>query len=257
MALHFLTSPLEQFQVLPIIPIYFGNIDISITNETVILTLIIIFSLLFICSVVNNKDKSFYLIPTVWQGVLELFYKVVFSLITENIQTKNSQQFFPLIFFIFLFILLLNLIGLIPYSFTITSHIIVTFFLSLSIFIGINIICFRIHGIKMLSLFLPGGTSVILSFLLIPIELISYVFKPISLSIRLFANMMAGHILLKVIAGFAFTLMENYGILFICHFIPLAIILPLFLLEFGVALIQSFVFSILICIYLNDCFNLH
>ncbi|MEY4050709.1 MAG: synthase subunit 6 [Bacteroidota bacterium] len=107
------------------------------------------------------------------------------------------------------------------------------------------------------ALFLPPGTSIVLAFLLVPIELISYVFKPVSLSIRLFANMMAGHTLLKVIAGFACTLMANSGILFLLHYVPLLILIPLFGLELGVALIQSFVFSILICIYLNDSINLH
>jgi F-type H+-transporting ATPase subunit a len=123
------------------------------------------------------------------------------------------------VFSIFFLLLSINLIGLIPYSFTLTSHLIVTLTLSLSIFIGINIICVRLHGINFFSLFLPAGTSVVLAFLLVPIELISYIFKPISLSIRLFANMMAGHTLLKVIAGFAFTLMGNVGILFLLSYI--------------------------------------
>lgn len=151
----------------------------------------------------------------------------------------------------------LNLIGLVPYSFTLTSHLIVTLALSLSVFIGINIVCARLHGLNMFSLFLPSGTPITLALLLVPIELISYIFKPISLSIRLFANMMAGHTLLKVIAGFAYTLMGNTGILFLMHYVPLLILIPLFGLELGVALIQSFVFSILVCIYLNDSINLH
>lgn len=124
-------------------------------------------------------------------------------------------------------------------------------------FIGINIICARKHGMKMFSLFLPPGTSIGLAFLLVPIEFISYIFKPISLSIRLFANMMAGHTLLKVIAGFAFALVTASGGLFIVHLVPLLILIPLFGLELGVALIQSFVFSVLISIYLNDALNLH
>jgi len=127
----------------------------------------------------------------------------------------------------------------------------------LSIFIGINIICVKKHGLKFFSLFLPPGTSIALAFLLVPIEFISYVFKPVSLSIRLFANMMAGHTLLKVIAGFAFTLMSNAGILFLVHYCPLLILIPLIGLELAVALIQSFVFTILICIYINDSINLH
>lgn len=182
---------------------------------------------------------------------------MILTLVHENIKDKKSQFFFPLVFSIFLLLLSLNLIGLIPYSFTLTSHLIVTLSLSLSIFIGINIICVKKHGINFFSLFLPSGTSVVLAFLLVPIELLSYIFKPISLSIRLFANMMAGHTLLKVIAGFAFALMSKVGFLFFLHYIPILILIPLFALEFAVALIQSFVFSILICIYINDVLNLH
>jgi F0F1-type ATP synthase membrane subunit a len=253
----FLTSPLEQFQVLPIIGFYFNGFDISITNETIILGLILFFSLVYFNSILKQENSSFYIVPSRWQAVIEIIYSLILSLVIDNIRDKKGQYFFPLVFFIFLFILSLNLIGLIPYSFTLTSHLIVTLSLSLAVFIGINIVCIRIHGINFFSLFLPSGTSIVLAFLLVPIELISYIFKPISLSIRLFANMMAGHTLLKVIAGFAYTLMSNTGILFMLHYVPLLILIPLFGLELGVALIQSFVFSILICIYLNDSINLH
>ncbi len=250
-------SPLEQFQILPIFSCYFGFIDLSITNETIILMVIAIFSLVFFYSLVKQNDTTYFIVPNRWQAIIEIIYKLILSLVTDNIKDKKSQYFFPLVFSIFLLLLSLNLIGLIPYSFTLTSHLIVTLGLSLAIFIGINIICIRQHGMHFFSLFLPSGTSVVLALLLVPIELISYVFKPVSLSIRLFANMMAGHTLLKVIAGFAFTLMGNVGILFLLHYVPLLILIPLFGLELGVALIQSFVFSILICIYLNDAINLH
>ena len=166
-----------------------------------------------------------------------------------------EKSFFNLA--LFLFIVTLNLIGLIPYSFTLTSHIVVTFALSVAIFIGINIIAIRIHGSTFLSLFFPKDTSILLGFLLVPVEIMSYFFRPISLGIRLFANMMAGHTLLKVFAGFAWTLMSCSGILFFAHFVPLLVLFPLFGLELGVAMIQAFVFSVLTCIYLNDAINLH
>jgi ATP synthase subunit 6 len=191
------------------------------------------------------------------QIIFEFLYKVVISLVVDNLGQENGQPFFPILFSIFFFIVCLNLIGLIPYSFTLTSHLIVTFALALFIFVALNIICIKKHGFAFFSLFLPSGTSFGLALLLVPIEFISYVFKPVSLSIRLFANMMAGHTLLKVIAGFAWTLSACTGILFLIHYIPLLILLPLFGLELGVALIQSFVFVILICIYLNDAINLH
>jgi ATP synthase subunit 6 len=252
----FFSSPLEQFQVIPIIPMGYGIIDISITNEVIIL--LVIFSLLMsLLFSLLEKDNTFFLVPNRWQATLEMIYKLILSLVVDNIRSKDAQYFFPLVFSIFFFVLSLNLIGLVPYSFTLTSHLIVTLALSLAIFIGINIVCIRIHGMHFFSLFLPPGTSIVLALLLVPIEFISYVFKPVSLSIRLFANMMAGHTLLKVIAGFAFTLMGNTGILFLLHYVPLLILIPLFGLELAVALIQSFVFSILICIYLNDSINLH
>jgi ATP synthase subunit 6 len=199
------SSPLEQFQILPIISIHLGSFDFSITNSAIILAI----------------------------GLASF------------------------IFTLFTFILISNIIGLVPYSFTVTSHLIVTFALALMTFIGINLICIREHGINMLSLFLPPGSSMVLAFLLVPIEIVSYIFRPISLSVRLFANMMAGHTLLKVIAGFAWTMMLAGGGLLVAHVIPLAILVVLMLLEFGVAVIQAYVFTILTCIYLNDAIHLH
>jgi len=170
---------------------------------------------------------------------------------------KRINFFFPLVFTIFLFIVSMNLIGLVPYSFTVTSHFIVTLSLSLVIFIGMNIICVKVHKLEFFSLFLPAGTSVALAFLLVPVEVISFIFKPLSLAIRLFCNMMAGHTLLKVFAGFTWSLMSFTGILFLMQYMPLLILVPLFGLELGVAVIQAIVFSLLTCIYLNDALNLH
>lgn len=249
-------SPLEQFDILPIVPLFFKTLDISITNETVILSLGFV-GFFFLSALTRCADNCLPLIPTNSQVIFEIVYKLIASLIKDNIVTNKKEHFFPIIISIFFFISLLNGIGLIPYSFTLTSHIIITFALSFAIYIGINIICIRKFGLLYFSLFLPSGTSFILALLLVPIELISYLFKPISLSIRLFANMMAGHTLLKVIAGFAADLMYSTGIFFVIHIIPLIILFPLFGLECGVALIQSFVFSILVCIYINDALNFH
>ena len=250
-------SPLEQFEILPLFSICLGVLDFSITNETVILFLIFFLLSVLLNSSLTQEDSTFLLVPHRWQVLLEITFKMILSLVVDNIDIKKGQVFFPLIFSIFFFIVCLNLIGLIPYSFTLTSHLIVTFAFALSIFIGITIVCVKIHSLEFFSLFLPAGTSVVLALLLVPIELISYIFKPISLAIRLFANMMAGHTLLKVIAGFAWSLMGCSGVLFIFHYVPLLILIPLFGLELGVALIQAFVFCILICIYINDAVNLH
>lgn len=250
-------SPLEQFEIIPVISFYLGILDFSITNEVVILGLIFFFIYsLFIFST-KEGNSTFYIIPHRWQIVIEGMYQLILSMISDNVASKKGQLFFPFVFSIFGYVVMLNLIGLVPYSFTLTSHLIVTFALALFMFIGINIICVRLHGLEFFSLFLPGGTSFFLALLLVPIELISFIFKPISLSIRLFANMMAGHTLLKVIAGFAWSLSGCSGIFFFLHYIPMLILIPLFGLELGVALIQAFVFSILTCIYLNDSINLH
>jgi len=182
---------------------------------------------------------------------------MVLSMVNDTVSGNKKEAFFPLIFTIFMFITGMNVIGLIPYTYTVTSHFIVTLSLSLTIFIGMNIISVRTHGLHIFSLFFPGGTSTILGLLLVPVEIISYIFKPLSLAIRLFCNMMAGHTLLKVFAGFAWSLASLSGALFYVQLLPIAILVPLFVLELGVALIQAYVFSLLTCIYLNDALNLH
>jgi len=250
-------SPLEQFEILPIFSFSFGVLDFSITNQTVILSLILFFIFTLFFTLVKETDSSLYIVPHRWQSVIEFIYLMILSMVNDNIGGKKNQYFLPLIFTIFFFVASMNLIGLVPYSFTVTSHFIVTLSLSLSIFLGMNIICVKTHKLEFFSLFLPAGTSVALAFLLVPVELISYIFKPLSLAIRLFCNMMAGHTLLKVFAGFAWSLMSFTGVLFFMHYLPLLILIPLFGLELGVALIQAFVFSLLTCIYLNDALNLH
>ena len=250
-------SPLEQFSILPLLTLKLGLFDISITNSSVILFLVILFFIIFFFSCVKFSDKSFYIVPTRYQSILESFYSLLLSMVTENVKGESSQKYFPFFFSIFFFIASLNLVGLVPYSFTVTSHFVVTFAVSLLVFIGLNIICIRTHGLKFFSLFLPSGTPLPLAFLLVPVEFFLYFFKPFSLSIRLFCNMMAGHILLKIFVGFAWSLMSFSGAVFLLHFIPLIILIPLFVLELAVAFIQAFVFSLLLCIYLNDAIHLH
>jgi len=250
-------SPLEQFEILPVLPITISFLDFSITNQTIMLSLIVFFLISIFFNVLKQSTNSLFIVPHRFQIVLELLYSMILGIVVDNISGKKAQLFFPLIFTIFFFISSMNLIGLIPYSYTVTSHFIVTFSISFFIFIGMNIICVKTHKLEFFSLFLPSGTSVLLAFLLVPVELISYIFKPLSLAIRLFCNMMAGHTLLKVFAGFAWSLSGTTGVLFLMHYVPLLILIPLFGLELGVALIQAFVFSLLTCIYLNDALNLH
>jgi ATP synthase subunit 6 len=216
----YIISPLEHFQVYPILSLYFLNYDYSITNETLFLFFFIILITIYFLSLTKKNETSFYIIPNNrWQVINELLFVSILSIISENIKHKLGQKFFPLIFFIFIFIFGLNIIGLVPFSFALTGHLIVTMYISLSVFIGINIIGFQIHGLKMFSLFLPAGTCSPLYFLIVLIELISYCFRPISLFIRLFANVMAGLVLIKVILGFVYVLMGTGGLLFILHYI--------------------------------------
>ena len=251
----FLSSPLEQFQILPIISINLGIFDFSITNAVIILA-IGLFSFIFVLYSLLSTQGNFYIVPNRIQYIVEVIYGVVYGLLNDNVGSVG-KSFFPYVFTLFTFILISNIIGLVPYSFTVTSHLIVTFALALMTFIGINLICIREHGVNILSLFLPPGSFMVLAVLLVPIELVSYIFRPISLSVRLFANMMAGHTLLKVIAGFAWTMMLAGGGLLIAHTVPLGILVVLMLLELGVAAIQAYVFTILTCIYLNDAIHLH
>lgn len=253
----FLKSPLEQFEVYPILSLYIGNIDFSITNHTVTLLIIFVFLYIILLSTTHEKDKSFFVIPTKWQSVLELLYLAILKMVFDNIPRKEGQYFFPFIFSIFFFILCLNLIGLIPYSSTLTAQLIVTFTIALVVFLGINIICVRTHGISFFTLFLPAGSEGALAFILIPIEFISYFFKPISLSLRLFANIMAGHALLKIIAGICWSLAGCTGLLFLMQYVPMLILIFLVVLELVIALIQAIVFSTLVSTYIHDVIFLH
>ena len=246
-------SPLEQFEILPLLNIF----NFSITNQFLFLFLLTFIIITLFFSSLKPSTKTLYIKPNRWQSIVELIYLLILSMVTDTIGGKKGEAFFPLIFTIFMFVAGMNLIGLIPYTYTVTSHFIVTLSLSLTIFIGMNIICVRTHKLAFFALFLPAGTSLALAFLLVPVELISYIFKPLSLAIRLFCNMMAGHTLLKVFAGFAWSLMTLTGMLSFLQIIPLLILIPLYGLELGVALIQAYVFSLLTCIYLNDAVNLH
>jgi len=251
----FFITPLDQFQIISLFSIKVFCFDFSFTNSSLIGVIMISFFILLI-SYISSEDDSLFLIPNAWQVIIEIIYETASQLLYDNLGMKG-EKYFPFVSVLFTFILLANLIGLVPYSFTITSHLLVTFLLALTVFIGVNIICYQEHKFNMLSLFIPSNTSFLLALLLVPIEFVSYMFKPISLGVRLFANMMAGHTLLKVIAGFAWSLAGCTGILFFVHYVPILILIPLFGLELGVALIQAFVFSILTCIYLNDSINLH
>ena len=201
--------------------------------------------------------KGGYLVPNAWQSLVELVYDFVLNLVNEQISGSVKQRFFPFVFVTFTFLLFSNLIGMIPYSFTVTSHFIVTLGLSFSLFVGVTLVGFQTHGLHFFSLLLPQGVPLPLAPFLVLLELISYSFRALSLGIRLFANMMAGHSLVTILSGFAWTMLSLGGVMYVAHLAPLAIVFALIGLELGVAMLQAYVFTILICIYLNDALNLH
>nr|YP_009515516.1 ATP synthase F0 subunit 6 [Montagnia macrospora]AVK39494.1 ATP synthase F0 subunit 6 [Montagnia macrospora] len=245
-------SPLEQFEIVTLVPIFFLNYNLSITNFT-------LFMLISCISCLAWISLSFYnnlVLPSFWQLLKENFYLAIANLVRDNLGPKG-EIYFPFIFSLHLFLLFCNLIGMVPYSFTVTSHIVFTFSLALLIFIGINIIGVKTHGFLFFSLFLPRGVPLVIVPLLITIEFLSYVVKVFTLSIRLFANMTSGHTLLKIIAGFSWTMLNAGGLLAIFHIVPLLLLLALIGLELAIAGLQAYVFTLLSCIYLNDVLELH
>nr|WAX04129.1 ATP synthase F1 subunit 6 [Polysiphonia sp.] len=247
-----ISSPLEQFEIVNLIPIYFYSINLSFTNASLLMFLAI-FVIFFWLSLSFFKTR---LIPNYWQLFFEEFYFLTSNIVAENLNRKG-EIYFPFIFSLHLFLLFSNLLGMVPYSFAVTSHIAFTFGLSLSIFIGINIIGLKTHGLNFFSLFLPRNVPLIIVPLLITIEFLSYLVKVFTLAIRLFANMTSGHTLLKIIAGFAWTMLLSGGLLAIFSLIPLLLLFVLVGLELAIAILQAYVFTLLTCIYLNDVLDLH
>ena len=250
-----LHAPLEQFQILVLIPIRIFNLDFSITNFFLIniLTLTVFTSFIYYNSSRNNYLQITvpYFVSNSWQKIIESISEVTTQIMTDLIPNQ-SEKYFPIISVLFNFILFSNLIGLIPYSFTTTSHLFITFTLSFSIFIGINVVTFQKYKMKTFSLFLPNNTSFFLALILVPLEFISHLIKPISLGARLFINLMAGHTLLKVILGFSWSMLLLENATSLGLIIPSITLIILFGLELGVALIQTYVFITLSCIYIQD-----
>ena len=241
------SNPLAQFEIKPLIelpPLAGQNIDFS--NSSLFMVLVAVSIVLFLSLGVRGRA----LVPGRYQSLVEMTYGFVAGTVKDNVGNEG-RPYFPFIFTLFMFILFCNLFGMIPFSFTVTSHIIVTFALALAIFVGVTIIAIAKHGIgKFLGFFLPAGTPWWMAPIMYLIELFSYLARPVSLSIRLTANMMAGHTMLKVIAGFVVG-MGVAGIL------PLSLLVVLTGFEIFVAVLQAYIFTVLTCVYLNDALHLH
>lgn len=239
-------NPLDQFKIKKLIEFSLFDYDISLTNSSFFMLL----AASLICTYFFIAFKNANLVPDKLQISAEMLYEMITNMLGQNIGDKG-RKFAPLIFTIFLFILTCNLLGMLPYGFTVTSHISVTFALAMLVFLLVTILGFYLHGWRFLSLFLPAGTPAWLAPLMIIIELFAYLARPVSLSLRLAANMVAGHVLLKVMAGFVVSLAIYFKIL------PIPFIIILIGFEIFVAILQAYIFTILSCVYLNDAINLH
>jgi len=238
-------SPLQQFEIKTIASAHVGGVNVSFTNSSLFMLIAITAITAFL--VIGVRKRA--MVPGRMQSLAELFYEFIAGLVRDNVG-HAGRAYFPFIFTLFMFILFCNTIGLIPYTFTVTSHIIVTFALAFIVFIGVTIIGIAKHGMKWFSYFFPPGAPLYMAPLLVPIEVLSYLARPVTLSLRLFANMMAGHTMLKVFAGFVIAL-GLFGVA------PLVILIALYMLELIVAVLQAFVFTILTCLYLHDALHLH
>ena len=240
-----MASPVEQFRLTPLVPIEIGGVDISLTNSSAFMIAAVAVVTLFL----TLSIRSGKLVPGRWQSMAEMSYEFIANMVRDNVG-RDGRQYFPFIFTLFMFILAGNLLGMLPYAYTFTSQIVVTFGLAFVVFIGVTIIGLVRHGTHFFTYFFPDGAPLWMAPLLVPIEVISYLSRPVSLSVRLFANMMAGHTMMKVFGGFTVAL-AFFG------FAPLAMIIALTGFEILVAFLQAYVFTVLTCIYLHDAIHLH
>ena len=244
--------PLDQFKIEPLIPIHIGGVDASFTNSALLMCITVALASLIV--IWGSRGRA--LVPTRWQSLAEMSYEFIAGMIDDNVG-HEGRDYFPFVFTLFMFILIGNLLGLIPYGYTFTGQIIVTFAMAAVVFIGVTIIGIAKHGWHFLSFFVPHGVPVVLLLLLVPIEVLSYIIRPFTLSIRLFANMMAGHTMLAIFAGFVAPLLLAAGAIKAFAVVPLGVDILLIFLELLVAALQAYVFTILTCLYLRDAIHLH
>ncbi len=247
-----MSDPIKQFVITPIIDLEVGGLDLSFTNSSLWMAIGVVVSAAFLSLAVRRKA----LVPGRLQMTAEMLYEFIAGTIRENIGSEG-RRYFSLIFTLFVVVLMGNLLGMIPFSFTYTSHIVVTFALAMLVFLAVLIVGIARNGLHFFSLFLPPGVPAWLLPLIIPIELISFLIRPITLSVRLFANMMAGHLMLKVFAGFSVMMFGAGFVGIVGSMLPMLFNVILIGFEFLIALIHAYVFTVLSCIYLKDTVDLH
>ncbi|WP_150524452.1 F0F1 ATP synthase subunit A [Roseibium sediminis] len=243
-------DPIHQFQIQKIFPIEVGGMDLSFTNSSLFMVLTVASAAAFLIFTTSGRG----LIPSRAQSMSEMAYEFVAGMLRSSAGTEG-MRFFPLVFSLFMFVLVANLLGMFPYFFTVTSHIIVTFALAMLVIGTVTIYGLMRHGTKFFHLFAPSGVPPVLLLIVAPIEVVSFLSRPISLSVRLFANMLAGHITLKVFAGFIVSMGAAGGLSAVGAILPLGMTVALTALEFLVAFLQAYVFTVLTCMYLNDALH--
>ncbi len=249
-----LSSPLDQFNIRKLLNLeVLDNISISLTNQGLYLILASLI-VVYLSLILNNYNK---VVSNNSSASQESIYATIHSIVVSQIDGKKGQMFFPFIFVLFVFILSNNLIGMVPYSFASTSHFIVTFSLSFTVVIGATYLGFYLHSLKFFSLLVPAGCPLALLFLLVLIEFISYLARSVSLGLRLAANVLSGHMLLNILSGFTYNIMNSGFFRFFLAFLPLAFIIAFSGLELGIAFIQAQVFVVLSCSYIKDGLSLH
>jgi F-type H+-transporting ATPase subunit a len=245
-----MAGPIEQFALTDIVKLgKIGGIDLTITNSTAYMMLTVVLSTAFL--LVGARGA---LVPGRWQAAVELLHEVVAKALRES-AGEHGARFFPLVFSLFMFVLVANLIGLVPYAFTVTSHLSVTFALAAIVFVTVTFYGLMRNGLGFFRLFLPPGVPLLLAPLIVPIEVISYLSRPISHSVRLFAVMLAGHITLKVFAGFVVGLAGIGAVGIAAAVLPLAMTVIITALELLMSVIQAYVFTVLTCTYINDAIH--
>ena len=245
-----MAGPIEQFEIKPIVPFEIGGLDLSFTNSSAYMALTVVAAAGFL--LLGTRRAS--LVPGRWQSSAELVYEFVAKTLRDN-AGADGMRFFPLVFSLFMFILVANLVGMFPYAFTVTSHLIVTFALAMTVFATVTLYGLFRHGAGFLRLFVPDGVPLVLTPIIVPIEVISYLSRPVSHSVRLFAVMLAGHITLKVFAGFVVSMSGLGALGMVGALLPFAMTVALTALELLMAVIQAYVFTMLTCMYLNDALH--
>ncbi|MBJ3774271.1 F0F1 ATP synthase subunit A [Acuticoccus mangrovi] len=245
-------DPIHQFEVKPLIDIDVGGVDLSFTNVSLFMLVATALTIALMLLPTNRRA----LVPGRWQNVAELAYEFSGNMLRSS-AGAGGMRFFPLVFSLFMFVLIANLLGMFPYFYTITSQLIVTFALAMVVILTVVIAGLRMHGLSFFGVFVPSGVPAYIVPLVSAIEVISFLSRPISLSVRLFANMLAGHIMLKVFAAFVVSMSAFGAVGVIGAVLPLGMTLAITALEFLVAGLQAYVFAVLTCIYLNDAVHPH